>query len=142
MHMNLECATKEGVICDDVKDFAAGAWATTGLATYRGIGRCSCGTPMPLHIETYWRGSEPTLLRVSISGEQCPDCGAVLSLSTVIYRGIYSPGWPFIPATPINIADLSLALAVMEREQCVVEQPGDIDKHDMDQRPSCAGRTL
>ena len=112
--MNLDRATKEGVIREDVKDFAAGGRITTGLATYRAIVRCSCGTPVPLHIETFWRGGEPTMLLASISAESCPDCGGSLMPSTVAYAGIYSLGWPFMPATTYSSADLYHAIALME----------------------------
>lgn len=140
--MSLECAMNQGIIRDDVKELAAGAWATIGLATFRGIVRCACGTPVPLHIETYWRGQEPTLLRASIGGEQCPDCGAALSPSTVIYRGIYSPGWPFIPATPISSADLYHAMDLMEAKRRDTKQasPSSTDalrtKHEAEARDS------
>lgn len=111
-----EHALQEGVIRDDVKDFAAEAWATTGLATYRGIVRCPCGTPVLLHVEAMWRNPELTVLRTAISGESCPDCGRALSPSAVTYAGIYSAGWPLIPATTVNTTDLYHAIALMEWE--------------------------
>jgi hypothetical protein len=112
--MNLKQATHTGVIHADVKEIAVSVSAPAGLVTYRGIVRCSCGAPVPVHIETLWQNQQPTLLRVAICAENCPDCGAGLSPPTVTYAGIYSPGFPFIPATTISDADLHYALALME----------------------------
>jgi len=112
--MNLERATKGGAIRDNVKEIAAHASIPEGLAIYRGIVGCPCGTPVLLHIETIWRNHEPTVLRATISGDCCPDCGSVLSPESVVYAGIYSPGWPIVPATFISTADIYHAMTLRE----------------------------
>jgi hypothetical protein len=57
---------------------------------------------------------QPALLRATIAGQRCPDCGGTVSPSAVTYAGIYSPGWPLIPVTKISKSDLYQALALME----------------------------
>lgn len=108
--MNLELAKKEGVILNDVLKIAIGCSAMSQILTFRGIATCPCGWPLILHIETIRREEELTLLYDAISGEYCPDCDSVLSRSTVSYAGIYSAGWPLMPATPISAAELYIAI--------------------------------
>jgi hypothetical protein len=115
--VSLEQALSSDAILDDVRALAVHFPSLTGLATYRGIVRCSCGRPVLLHMETVWRNQEPTVLRAAISGENCPDCGRALSPSVVTYAGIYSAGWPLIPTTTVNSADLHHAVALLELEK-------------------------
>ena len=49
------------------------------------------------------------------AGERCPDCGGALISETVIFAGIYSPGWPAIPATATSAADLYQVLMDCKR---------------------------
>lgn len=105
--VSLEQALSSNAILDDVREIAGHFPVLVGLATYRGIVRCPCGTPVRLHIETVWSKQQPTVLRAAISGANCPDCGGVLAPSAVSYAGIYSAGWPLIPATTVNKTDLS-----------------------------------
>jgi hypothetical protein len=97
-------ALAEGAILDDVKAFPL---TPDGLATYRGVVRCPCGTPVLLHVETVWRNRVPSLLGVRLGGECCPGCGAALA-PAVRYLGLFSPGWPAVPATAFSPWDACL----------------------------------
>jgi hypothetical protein len=114
--MNLNQAVSMGVVLDDVKECAACHFTPEGFTTFRGIGRCVCGTPVLLHIEGVWRNGNPVLLHVRVGGEHCPDCGSALTPTVVTWAGIYSPGAPFIPATTISTNDVCNALALLELE--------------------------
>jgi hypothetical protein len=106
--MKLKQAFASRKLCDDVKRYAAFPRTSAGMATYRALGACPCGTPVPIHVVAVWSGKEPSILTASVCGESCPDCEGKLTPQEVIYVGISSPGYPALPATGFSVNEVML----------------------------------
>lgn len=112
--LTLEQALGDPKILDEVGDCLKGFRVETVAGTVRAVGkRCSCNTPVLVLITVRCR-PVLTVLRASIASGRCEDCSAAMSPKTVTYAGIFSPGWPAIPATVVSRADLYHWLELLE----------------------------
>jgi len=113
--MNLASAVANGNLRDEIKRYAGVPRTESGLATYRAVGLCACGIPVPIALVARWNVHGPALLSASVGSADCPGCGAVLTLADVTFIGIRCPGWPAFPATGTTLEDLYFFLEERKR---------------------------